>query len=335
MGIYTDRILNSLKLDARLNDVKANSGLYPSSSSVEVPDEIFGKRIAGSCNRQSWYRWFRAPESESSMNPGMRFRLDFGNAAQDVLERYLKDFWMTHGFVLIRSEHGFWKPNVSESGRSDCLTWDMERKKYVIFEVKSLNKEHGPFGYRKAMEEPKEGYLIQAMDYKQVYAPLQAEVVIVYVNLLASTNVVPMFDFLIDLDTGNHKSELVIHTDMRKIRKKHFTIENMYKRREELKKHIVDRTIPPRDFKLEYTEEEIAGLYKNGRLNYKTEEKAVKQWLNNGSEPGELNLPYGNGSSECSWCSYKDLCEKNEDDIRTPCPTSTELDRFVNLPKIT
>lgn len=335
MGIYSDRILNALKQNTRLNDVRANSGLYPSSSSIEIPnDPVFGKRIIGSCNRQTWYRWFRAPEDEGSINPHMRVRLDLGDAAQDVITKYLREFWTGHGFIPIRSEHGFWKPSVSESGRSDELVYDIERKKYVLFEVKSLNKEHGPFGFIKAMEEPKEGYLLQGMDYKQVYEKLDVEVVILYINLLASTNVQSIFDHLLELDTKNHTSELIIQTPIRSIRKKHFTIENIYKRREELKKHIMDRTIPPRDFHLEYTEDQLVGLRKEGRLSYKKEEKIIDKWLKDGAEPGTLEMPYGKGASECSWCSYRTLCEKNEDDIRTPCPTTQEIERFINLPKI-
>ena len=77
-------------------------------------------------------------------------------------------------------------------------------------------------------------------------------------------------------------------------------------------KHIVDDTLPPRDFDLQYPDEKIKALAASGELSKTDMEKFKK------------NKPVVKGDWECSYCNYKSMCYKGT----TPIDYSAEQVEF-------
>lgn len=332
MSEYAAKIGDALERGGMLQDVRPNSGFYPSAASVKIPDDVFGESTVGGCLRQIWYSWKRFPKNRDD-NAGSMMRLYLGNWAHDGFEKLLAQIQMTTGLIVVSSEHSFWKPIWRESGRSDILCWDQHKKRYVILEVKTVNSEWGPSGYKKAIEQPKLEYVLQSLVYKHTYKELDPLVHIIYVNLMANKRVPAIFGH--EVISGNNLTDhvAVIGPNGRK-EYRQITMQKVVDRWKELEGYLRSNTLPPPDYRQNYSEDEAVGIYEAGRFAYKAESKAVADWLKAGAEPGKLELPYAPGDPQCSWCPYSEFCTANTAEHAAEDPTSQELDRFVNLPKV-
>lgn len=334
MGEYSDRIAKAIVNNTTLSDVRPNTGFYPSSASIRMPDKIFGSSVIGGCNRQTWYRWFRYPEDGQSDIASVG-RLMVGQAGHLLAENILQTYVSGTGLVLIRSEHSFWTPSTRESGRIDLLCYDTKNNQYVIFEVKTINDDWGKSGLMKASVSPKDEYILQALVYKKAYKRLNPRVIILYINMgIKRKTPTFLFDYEI-LGAEDDTAPVEVHGNSGTKKYEHITTSNIRSRWTELEKYIRNKELPPADYRIQYTEEEIVGLYKENRLEYKAEQKTVETWLTGGAIPDTLlqSMPYGTGDSACGWCPYKKFCRSNIDNIQVECPTDKEMSRFLSLEK--
>lgn len=328
MGEYKQRIDRAILDQTTLRDIKPNSGFYPSSASIRVPDSVFGESTVGGCLRQQYYRWFRFPE-EPEPNAGSMGRLYLGNWAHDGFGKMLQSLTMGTGLVPIREEHAFWKMDYRLSGRSDILCYDLFKKKFVILELKTVNSEWGKSGYKTQPTQPKGEYLLQILTYLKTYEPIYPDIraVILYINLMANFRV----DFLFDVEVSSAPgmdSPLVVTTENGTETLEHYKMSSVVERWNQLEQRIRAQELPDRDYKPVYSEEDWCNLHRTGRLNYKKESEVIDQWLSKGAPEGELRMPYSQGDPACGWCQYRKSCEANLNENAISCPTTEALQGF-------
>ena len=128
-----------------------------------------------------------------------------------------------------------------------------------------------------------------------------------------------LWDYCIELDNG---VPIITLTDGSKQRWTDYSIENIYKRYNDLHTYLGSNTLPPRDYEILYSEEKIAGMYQNGLISKKGDSEVIEKWLKKGAPPGKLKVTMGD--SECSFCEHQKLCWEGI--------TSTSRKKFSNLP---
>lgn len=325
METITERIKNVLENQHILEDTRPQTGFYPSSASVSIEDPVLGKTALGACLRKQWYDWYRFPgegkETASSIGRSL-----LGSWTHDGFQALLQSIQIYTDLYIIKSEHAFWKPNWKLSGRLDLLCFDKKANRYVILEIKTVNKEFGPAGFKAQIECPKLEYILQGTCYYYSYEELNPRVIILYVNLMAGQNIDFLFEFEL-LIPKDPDANIAISNGSKITQFPEITMNKIVQRWVELENYITNKQLPPRDFWPEFTDEQIVSLYYADALSYKAEYEVVKKWLAKGAND-KLEMPYGKGSKQCSWCPYVNLCKKDYSSFESFCPTSSNLKSF-------
>jgi hypothetical protein len=104
----------------------------------------------------------------------------------------------------------------------------------------------------------------------------------------------------------------------------HLNVSKIHDRYKMLALFLANKTLPPRDYDISYSEEKITTLHKLGKLTRKADKELVDKWLKKGAKEGTLKLEMGD--FECKMCTYRDKCwDKESSDINK---------QLSNLPKI-
>ncbi len=326
MQKISDRIKNIIENQHVLGDIRPQTGFYPSSASVEYNDPVLGPTAQGACLRKQWYDWYRFPQQGEETISSLGRSL-LGSWVHDGFQNLLKSIQIYTDLYIINAEHAFWKPNWKLSGRLDLLCFDKKENRYVILEIKTVNKEWGPAGFKQQMECPKLEYILQGTCYYYAYEELNPKVIILYVNLLSGMNVDFLFEFELIIPKNN--TDNIAVTDGSKITQfPEISMAKIIERWNTLNDYIARKELPPRDFWPELSDEQLTALYYADKLSYKAETEAVKKWLDKGAVEGQLQMPYGRSSKQCSWCPYINLCKKDFNEFNVSCPTSDTLESF-------
>lgn len=308
--------------------------LSPSSASIEIVDDS-GSRIVGACNRQQFYRL--KGYNPDKINDNEEKKIDWGLSAVmgDYMHRMLVDIIDTYGFKMglqkLAVEHPFYIPQKNISGRTDMIVWDHNTNEPIGIEMKSI----GEFKAKKAMEQPIDEHILQAMFYLHYYntnIPVgQTKIKKWYLWYVSrtenwsikakahSSQFSMLWDYYITLDDTN---TALIHTPSGVQRWTGYTIEAIYKRYEQLQAALDTNLIPKRDYETTYSEEKITAIHKRGEISRKTDRDIIDKWLDKGAPAGKLKVKMGD--AECMFCEYKKLCWEGI--------INTELPKFSNLP---
>lgn len=323
---YAERIGEAFVNMPVLNDVKAVKAFYPSYASVGIENHpVFGQSAIGDCLRKQWYDYFRFPKDEQ-VNLSSIGRSDIGNWIHDGFASKLVRSQMGTKLEVIRVEHSFYLPDHNISGRTDLLCYDHKINRYVVLELKTINAEYGANGSTTQSKGPKEDYVLQGMCYKIAYKELDPIIYILFIDLMVSPRVQWLFGS--ELEFGTDDCPVIANTGFDRVVYKELTINKMLKRWNELQGYIAAKQLPPADYKIKYTEEEWVGLYKADLLSYAKEGTIISKWLKDGANPGQLEMPYGKGHKECSWCPFTKICKENISYNPEKCPSGEELTRF-------
>lgn len=278
-------------------------GLWPSEASVKYKDE-YGYVVHGCCLRNSFYRAL-GYSRDGSRDPGLEMKGDLGKRAEDsCINR-----WKSMG-TWVQNNIKFYNHDLIVSGELDAIV-KRENADSVLerigVEVKSF------YGYYANSEicgkkrpptpgKPKVDHFLQALNYKAVYIDKLDQYRLYYIERGDGHRV----EFEVGLDGdkafwrqipgpywGTYSQDRVYQP---------FGLSDMQNRYKELITYIREKQLPPRDYSIEYSAEQVEIEYKRGALGKTNYEKWTKNRARN-----KL------GHWRCSYCSYKNRCANDSE----------------------
>lgn len=330
MNYLSNKLAKALLSPSFTNNRKTSS-LTPSSASTIVKDSKGNSRVVGACLRQQYYRIKDFVPDEGDKNIDWTLSALMGEKMHDLLVDLIDVFGFEMGLQKLTREHSIYDTVIKLSGRCDLIVWDHTNKEPVGIEIKSI----GEYKAKKAVEQPIDEHVLQSVVYLDFYnrniPEGQKKITKWYIWYVSRTenwtikskshnsDFTMLWDYCIELDNG---VPIITLTDGSKQRWTDYSIENIYKRYNDLHTYLSANSLPPRDYEILYSEEKITGMYQNGLISKKGDSEVIDKWLKKGAPPGKLKITMGD--SECSFCEYQKLCWEGT--------TSTSRKKFSNLP---
>lgn len=312
MNILTTRLHRALENPATKASRLA-SAFHPSSASIKTI--VNGEeRVIGACLRQQWYR-MKEPKVSNTGVIDYTISANIGDKLHELIVNYIENYGYTMGLQKVESEHPIFLAEENISGRCDLLAWDYVNNELVGIEVKSL----GEYKCNVCMESPAPEHIMQSMIYLYAYdkeiPPHMTKPKKWYIWYISRTEnwsikakkhnspLQMLWDYYITLDKSGVPT---VYTPSGVERWEHFNISKILDRYKLLATHIKNDELPPRDFKISYTEEDIMTAYKAGRVTKKAEVERIEKWVSKGCPSDKLKIEMGD--AECSFCPWKDHC---------------------------
>lgn len=299
-----------------INIGRKSTSFHPSATSIKIKNQFNEEVIIGSCLRESWYR-IKTDGVSNTGNPDYGISADIGEKLHQLIEQYIDLYGYKMGLQKIAAESAVLDPEINLSGRSDLLVWDHNNNELIGIEVKSL----GEFKAGKCAESPDPQHVMQSMLYLDWYQrnipdhmPKPTKWYIWYISRTENWTIKSkkhgsplqmLWDYHITLDD---KGVPTVYTANGIERWEDFTLSGIKDRYADLDYYVSENIIPPRDFEIEYSEERIVTLYKNGQITRKTDKAKIEKWLDKGAEEGKLGITMGD--FQCQFCAWKDHCWK-------------------------
>ena len=300
---------------------RRRESLYPSeASAIAIDPDTKKASVVGGCNRKVWYRLMGFQESNPNSLKSL-YTFAFGN----YIESFIQDLAKQAG-IYNNSSVKFWDNSNYISGEMDLIvkhpvdpdggfiftevksTWGGAiRNGYEAGKAKDLFDHPEGRGKNKIMVKgiPKESNLLQLVTYLYTERdnPLLIGGKLVY--LLRDNFSRTEFDVNLEYDETVKKWKIMVNGEQ----EKRFYADDIYLRFAELRS-IVKASLaqmnsgtkreklipPPRDFTMEYTNEEAKSLHESGDLS--------KAKFDNHMGGDDKKA----GDWQCSYCSFKDLC---------------------------
>lgn len=259
---------------------------YPTEASVELEPEHPGeKNIIGTCMRAAYYRYSGEFTGEAySVYTHWIFLT--GKAIEAELIEIWKQMglWIDNNIKFRSKEHHI-------SGEIDVVIKDQNGKPVPV-EIKTY------YGYEATKEicgnpfkgingQPKDQHLLQALLYLYFHQNIFERVILIYVDKVCKNNA----EFIITVVKEGESTFPAING----IVQRRFCVEDILARYALLRKFVVTKQLPDRDFELEYSTEKIERLWKEKKIS-KTKYEA---WQKGKTTVGDWNCRYCRYSSEC------------------------------------
>lgn len=301
----------------RENFSRSRPALYPSESSVSYfVDRL--KITKGQCLRAAWYR-VMGYKKDKPDSPGLSMMGKIGKACENITVDMHKEMG-----IHVQNNIKFWTPNLIVSGELDWIFKNPMTQQNCGVEEKSyygMKAEKQILGYKGTKGsknvpakspiagKPKTNQYLQAITYHFEYKDVLQEYRMYYI------------------DRGNGvRSEFEIGTEEKDGKNLcwyeqipgpywktfvpgkvyyPFTIEDIHSRYKELANYLKEKIMPPKDYSINYRDEEVPIFWNDGEINKTDYEK----WEKNPSK-------YPVFRWNCSYCAYSEQCEK---DNRNDC----------------
>lgn len=294
--------------------VKGNSGLYPSSASIEINGEKHG-----SCHRQEYYRWFKYKTTEQS-DPELGLTGLMGESLHEMLVGFLQRHVEETDIVVLSAEQAFFDSDNFLSGRIDIFLKDLKTGNLHGCDIKSV----GDYKSSVTTEQPDVTHILQCAIYLDQYnksaiknnsKPVQ-DWIILYISRAENYKLKKyphgsLFKYLWQFSISIN-SDLSISSTNQYGATTHYpeiTLTKIYDRYKTLLKHIKEKKLPNREYEYQYSESRLTGMLQNDKLN-KTNSAEVQKWLDKGAKPNELTLDLGD--FQCRYCAWKSLCYSSD-----------------------
>lgn len=293
----------------QVSDIRANSGMHPSSASIELN----GKKH-GSCHRQEYYRWYKFKSTED-IDPEMSLIGATGDGLHVMLTDMLRRYSFQMDIDVLSVEQSFADPDVLLSGRTDIFLRDRTTGKLHGCDIKTV----GDYKSGMVIAEPDVTHMLQCAVYLDQYNKSAIRFnmkptsswIILYLARAENYKLKKyahgslfkyLWQFSLDIDDGyvSITNQFGTRTSYKDI-----TVDKIYERYEKLFNSIKNKTLPDRDYEYQYSEEKIAGLYTKGEL-LKGQSAEVKEWMDKGAKPGKLGMDLGDFN--CKYCPWMTLC---------------------------
>ena len=261
---------------------------YPSEASVVVHDQHGDRVVHGGCMRAAYFRcssheFERIPNTARS-----EYIFKQGIGVEKILVNMFKEMgvWVDNNVKFLDKKNRI-------SGELDGILMEPNGTLYGA-EIKSFYgyfAEREIFGNRSVKGMPKMGHLLQTLIYTNFFKDKLPYFRIVYF----ARDSVKRRTFKIEL----HEEGDLIYPKIEGEVFRSFTVNDIYKRYEELQKYLDNDIIPPNDFELFYSSEKIEDYYQKGKVAKTKYEKWKKGKLAPHEQIGDWN---------CSYCAFKNVC---------------------------
>lgn len=298
MDILTDRLIND-----PLDEPRVGNRFYVSSASVKAKNLWGEEEVLGDCLRRQYYR--ATGVEREPRDGGSPRSAAYGDVVSDFEADLAKQagIYLGHekSFTIVRG-------NIEISGRTDLMVEvDTQggNKERIGVEFKSVGNYHA-----------RKGTIITPKGMK--YMPKMAHVLqsAIYHDYWKSRGFTHWQIIYIDRGMGDYSSpshkvivtnegEISVNGELTGI-----NVEQVYARWETLKTYILKEELPPRDYTLKYSREELKKRAERGLLSATDRTKVAK------------NHKLVKGDPICSYCEFKKRCwgleegEKNASDSK-------------------
>lgn len=306
-SVVLDRI-KKLICNPYVKESRKKGGRHPSSASTVYVNEHGETVTAGTCLRKQWYSARHYEESGDRNAEGIMKAL-----AGDLWSQFLVDRVKEAGFWY-GDETRFYNQELDISGRVDIIVAEESTGHPVGVEVKSV----GTFVSKGVIKPtaayplaPKEDHVMQSMIYLHHYKNAIKKWVILYLD----RNTMEMAEHIIRIEKDKDGYHFpVISNDMGVKEWKHIRLEDIIKRWQELEVHVKNKTLPDRDYQIQYPNTHIAKLYDTDRLT-KTERGKIAKRIESGKFKDSDPPLMPKGDWQCRYCPFVQECYKEEFEI--------------------
>lgn len=290
---------------------RGSSGYYPSAASVEVQLPNTGSMVLGSCLRAEYYSKKGIPQSDPN-TAYTEFIFKMGKSVEEMLI----DTWKRMG-IFVSSNEKFVGDvyGVPVSGELDVVIRNPLTGKLIGIEVKSCYgymAQKEIFGTRTEPGYIKVSHLMQTFLYSYIFRPGNGERTELesFKTVYFARDSVDITEFNVvagEYEVGDHDDwfpEVNGKVDQR------ISLRAIAERWKQLDKYLASDEVPPRDFMIKYTDEEIESRY----LDRLISETAYTKWKK-GKATTLANRP---GDWNCSYCNHRSYCYTQEPQFVLP-----------------
>ncbi len=276
------------------------SHFYPSEASVKYYDEHGDLTVAGTCQRAAYFRIVGGYE-KAPFDAYTEWIFKMGNEVEKMLTNTFKEMG-----IWVDNSVRFYDEENNISGELDVL---LREPNGVIYpaEIKSAYgyfAEKEIFGNKSQEGKPKLGQLLQLLVYLNYFKDDFSYGRMIY--FFRDSTKRKTFKVGLEYE-GNIIYPKVDDKVMRS-----FTINDMLNRYKELGEFVDTKTVPPKDYQLQYPPNQIKDFYAKKKIS-KTK---FANWQNGKLKPYEYV-----GDWQCNFCRYKKSCFPDAIDP----PTKTHL----------
>ena len=303
-SIAIDRI-NKLLITPYVKESRKTGSRYPSSSSASYINKYGEEVVVGSCLRRQWYS-NQGYEEVGRSDPQGTMKALAGNLWSEFLVDRIKEAGFWYG-----DEVRFYNEELNASGRVDVIVSEEDTGHPVGVEIKTV----GTFVARGVIKPtamyplaPKEDHILQTIIYLYHYRNAIKKWVLLYMD----RNTMEMAEHIVRLVQGKDGYHYpVISNDMGVKEWTHIRLEDIIKRWQDLEIHIKNKTLPERDYKLQYSNSHIVELHGTGRLT-KTDTKRIQRRVESGDVGDDQAPLLQKGDWQCSYCPFLQECYREE-----------------------
>lgn len=341
-------LLDGLKTRPYVTGYKPRTSNYPSSASVQYKTSDGRVITEGACLRQEWYDWkgFGRTLSVGARSARIERILEAGSFYENMFREEFK-----RAGLWVGEEIPFFIPEIKLSGRIDAFIKDplkappapqRPKPEHLIgVELKTVGGYFGCKGpiisTKDTPLKPKVENVLQCLCYLKYYGQFGIKKwLLIYVDRgLGSSESQPTHwnCHTVEIDKDGHP---VISNEQGTTTWTHFTVDDVFKRYKDLLKYLDTNSLPPRDYIMQYSNEEIARMYRDGELS-KTDATAVERFGRSVNKPlDNITEEDGNilikGDWRCRFCDFSEVCYSDKPD---QLPTAQKQATKVVAPKPT
>lgn len=311
--------------DPALLSVRRSAGLSPSSASAAIKDPVTGLPfVLGSCLRQSYYKVMGATPDPGETDARFERICKTGDL---ISQNFVYEPAKRAG-IWAGDEISFFDPDNMLSGRLDTMVYLPGTMEKVIVEVKSMGGfmeipyiKAGQRGFN--LLEPRFKDLPQLMSYMQWWLQYGVRMGALYYCSREMNSNMFMFEWANVPDDALRPADnayLRCFSTERTWDLDWLTWGQIRQRFTDLKKHLTAGVVPPRDFQLQYTNQELIDLAANANKGSQfvdmsaTDSKLVQTKFRSQltktkeKEPDKHEQYIEKGSFACTYCDFKRTC---------------------------
>ncbi len=323
----------------RLGDEKAPT-LWPSEAAAIMMNEYNEKVNIGRCRRSIFfrfllasYKYFEEYSHYSELVEEIKTKatepdkyIKFIWAQGNLYEDYLLNIAKNSG-VYIADQTQVYIPSHKVSGKIDIIVIDPSTEKYRIVEAKSVygfnaSRVLGTPSERKQgqMGVPKPSYLMQLGLYQHWYANKREEFGDGLL-VVGARDTGKYGEFGVTVEANEETGEDHIYYYQNdpypgdKVDSK-ISIQNILNQYKYIQNCLDSGVIPDRDFILRYSDQKIDTLYERKQLNKSETQRYEKRKKQIEENSNRINKQIEKGDWQCSFCSYKNICYKQNSEPR-------------------
>jgi hypothetical protein len=302
-SVALDRIHNLL-VNPYVKETRRGGARYPSSSSTTYINQYGEDTVVGTCLRRQWYA-SQDYEETGERNAEGTMKALAGNLWSQFLVDRIKEAGFWYG-----DETSFYNAELNVSGRVDVIVAEEGTRHPVGVEIKTV----GTFVSKGVIKPtaayplaPKEDHVLQTMIYLYHYRNAIKKWVLLYMD----RNTMEMAEHVVRLEEEDGYHYPVISNEMGVKEWKHIRVEDIIRRWQELEIHIKNKTLPERDYELQYANSKIAAMYNTGRLT-KTDSKRIQRRVEAGEVDDNKPPLLEKGDWQCRFCPFLQECYREE-----------------------